>query len=494
MAWFDTLLWPIKVVVAWIMVMFHKLNTSLFGMAPDSGLAWALSIVGLVVVIRILLIPLFVRQIKASRAMQMLSPELQAIQKKYKGKTDPASREAMSRETMALYSKHGTNPFSSCLPILAQSPIFFALFRVLYNMPALAAGTYPSAANPKSSIGILTQDLANQATNATIFGAKISSFFLQPDASSSTRTVTVVLIVLMSLTTFTTQRQLTQKNMPASAMTGPMAQQQKMLLYVLPLVFAFSGVNFPIGVLIYWTTTNLWSMGQQFYVIRRNPTPGSAAERELLARRARKAAAKGIVLEDEKPAIEEKPRGQRSQPKRKARDRPAPRPGDTGNDDEPGVAPTSNPADGVKPSGGSRQSGSGTGRTAPRAAGAAANGDTPETPRKPRRRPAADGSTPGSATTPAPRASSRAKPVIEPGAGAPGARSGNPRRRPEGTTKDGAAGDGRRPRSASGPAGSDGSSRGGATSTGGSNAKPKPTPKPETDADDGPSTPDESTH
>ncbi len=88
------------------------------------------------------------------------------------------------------------------------------------------------------------------------------------------------MIVLMSVTTFTTQRQLTQKNMPASALQGPMAQQQKMLLYALPLIFAFSGVNFPLGVLIYWTTTNVWSMGQQFYVIRRNPTPGSEAERD----------------------------------------------------------------------------------------------------------------------------------------------------------------------------------------------------------------------
>src|SRR5450756_1513539 len=97
-------------------------------------------------------------------------------------------------------------------------------------------------------------------------------------------------------------------------------QQQKMLLYVLPLVFAFSGVSFPIGVLIYWSTTNLWSMGQQFYVIRRNPTPGSEAERLYKERRARKAAARGIVLEDESTEPE-KPKGQRQQPVRKERAR-----------------------------------------------------------------------------------------------------------------------------------------------------------------------------
>src|SRR3954465_5108449 len=142
MDWFDGLLKPIMVVVAWIMVQFHALLSSV-GLDPEGGAAWALSIVGLVIVIRILLIPLFFKQIKASRGMQMLAPEMKEIQKKYKGKSDPASREAMSRETMALYRKHGTNPFASCLPILLQSPIFFALFRVLNSLPAIAEGAKP---------------------------------------------------------------------------------------------------------------------------------------------------------------------------------------------------------------------------------------------------------------------------------------------------------------------------------------------------------------
>ncbi|WP_318011380.1 membrane protein insertase YidC [Actinotalea sp. M2MS4P-6] len=353
MDWFDTILYPIKVVVAYIMYGFHWLSTQL-GLDPASGAAWALSIVGLVVIIRIALIPLFVRQIKAQRGLQLISPELQAIQKKYKGKSDPASREAMSRETMELYRKHGTNPFSSCLPILAQSPIFFALFRVLYRLPDVAAGNYPSA-GAGGSIGPITPEVAAQATSATIFGAPISSSFMNPVGDpTATRIVTVVLIIAMSVTTFTTQRQLTQKNMPASAMQGPMAQQQKMLLYLLPLIFAISGVNFPIGVLIYWTTTNLWTMGQQFYVIRRNPTPGSEAERALKERRARKAAEKGIVLEEDRPAIEEAPRGQRQQPKRKDRQK-GPRPqasgqgGQTPSDDE--SSHVSGSADGQKPAG-----------------------------------------------------------------------------------------------------------------------------------------------
>lgn len=329
----DSIFYPLKWVVAWIMYGFHELLTAI-GLPSESGAAWVGSIVGLVVVIRILLIPLFVKQIKASRGMQLVAPELQKVQKKYKGKTDPASREAMTRETMELYKKHGTNPFASCLPILAQSPIFFALFRVLFTLPAVAEGNYQGGA--RDSIGPIDQQLAQEAENATIFGARISETFLGSD-DVSVKIVTVLLIVAMSATTFFTQKQLTQKNMPASALQGPMAQQQKMLLYLLPLIFAISGVNFPIGVLVYWTTTNLWSMGQQFYVIRNNPTPGSEAERMLKERRARKAARRGEVLETEAPpVVETKPAGQRQQPKRKDRAktaRPVPKPTVSAEDD-----------------------------------------------------------------------------------------------------------------------------------------------------------------
>ena len=339
MSWFDGLLYPIMVAVAWIMVQFHTLLTAI-GLDPASGAAWGLSIVGLVIVIRIVLIPLFVKQIKASRGMQMLSPEMQAIQKKYKGKSDPASREAMSRETMELYKKHGTNPFASCLPILAQSPIFFALLRVLYSLPKVSSGSYA-----KTSIGPLDATVAGQVEHATIFGAPLSGFFMSKDGGATVKTVTIVLIVAMSLTTFLTQRQLTMKNMPPAALEGPMAQQQKMLLYLMPLIFAFSGVNFPIGVLLYWTTTNLWSMGQQFYTIRRMPAPGSAAEAAMKARQARKAHQTGLELAvADSPVIDDKPRGQRVQPKRKDRVKPRPTDGSTPTTGSTGPAGTTAPS------------------------------------------------------------------------------------------------------------------------------------------------------
>ena len=323
---FNSVLYPIEWVVAWIMYGFHQAFTAV-GMPAASGWTWGLSIVGLVIVMRAALIPLFMKQIHASRNMHILSPELQKIQAKYKGKTDPESRQKMTQETMELYRSSGTNPLSSCLPILAQSPIFFGLFRVLNGLQSIADGK-------RDGIGPITRDVASQAEQAMIFGAQLSDKFIGA-STTNTKIVTIVLIILMSVTTFTTQRQLMTKNMPASALDNPFARQQKVLLYVLPLVFAISGVNFPIGVLIYWFVTNVWSMCQQFYVIRRMPAPGSLAEKALHERRARKGqplpatpvvpgtgAVSGTVVDTSAPKS-----GQRVQPKRKDRGGPRPKAG-----------------------------------------------------------------------------------------------------------------------------------------------------------------------
>src|SRR3954469_13035251 len=177
----DTVLFPLEWFVATIMVGFHTVLESI-GLPPASGWTWALSIVGLVGVLRILLIPLFVKQIHASRKMQLIQPEMQKIQKKYKGKSDPDSRQAMTQETMALYKESGTNPLASCLPILLQAPIFFALFRVLNQ--------YVRNSEP---IGPLTAQLASEADNSSIFGATLSSTFMTAGSSVSTKIITVVL-------------------------------------------------------------------------------------------------------------------------------------------------------------------------------------------------------------------------------------------------------------------------------------------------------------
>lgn len=351
---FSTIMAPIEWLVAWIMYGFHTALTAI-GMPSGSGWTWALSIVGLVLVMRAAMIPLFVKQIMASRKMQMIQPELQKIQKKYKGKTDPDSRQAMTQETMALYKKEGTNPFSSCLPILVQSPFFFGLFSVLNGVDEIASGE-------RATVGPIDQPVAAEFEKASIFGAQLSDTFLGSD-SINVKIVTAVLIVLMSATTFLTQRQLMTKNMPASALDNPFAKQQKLLLYILPIVFAVSGVNFPIGVLIYWFTTNVWSMCQQFYVIRRMPAPGSAAEASYHARLAKKgkpipgaaAAAAATAAAEAEAVAEEGARksGQRQQPTGKKRKKAKGAGGNAPAGGKPSGATTAKdtpPSDSAKPS------------------------------------------------------------------------------------------------------------------------------------------------
>jgi YidC/Oxa1 family membrane protein insertase len=255
---------PLYWVVSGILVLFHSLWSPLFG--ADSGWTWALSIVSLTILIRIALIPLFVKQIKSSRAMQLLQPKVRELQKKY-----GHDREKLGQETMKLYKEHNANPLASCLPLLLQSPIFIALFRVLDG----AARDIPRGHWLR-----IHPELLASLNDATLLGARISDTFLKvgfDNGITAVHLVTLGLIIAMTVTLFVTQLQLMRKNMPAEALTGPFAQQQKMMLYLFPIIFAIGGINFPVGVLIYWFASNLWTMGQQFYVIRRNPAPGTPA-------------------------------------------------------------------------------------------------------------------------------------------------------------------------------------------------------------------------
>ncbi len=316
----------LRIAVSWILVQFHSLFSLVLD--PASGWTWTLAIMGLVVVIRILLIPLFVKQIKSMRNMQLIHPQIKEIQKKYAG-----DRERQSQEMMKLYRETGTNPLASCLPILLQAPIFFALFQVLQGIAMY------SPDNPQSdSPGVFRWDqyyaLMEQAHNASIFGVPLYGYFMGADevaadgfSPSATRILSFILIILMSGTTFLTQRQLIVKN---TAPGNPMVRQQKILLYVFPLIFAVTGINFPVGVLIYWFTTNVWTMGQQFYVIRNNPQPGSPAYEKWEARKKekadRKAARKngGVAVVEEAP-VEPEVVPARQQPKRQPKSKRNPK-------------------------------------------------------------------------------------------------------------------------------------------------------------------------
>ena len=307
---------PLYYAISAVLVAWHWVFSLV--LPADGGLSWVLSIIGLTLVIRAALIPLFVKQIKSSRNMQLIQPKVKELQKKY-----GHDRERLAQETMNLYKETGTNPFAACLPLLVQSPIFIALFRLL-----------DQAQKNHTANGFMTTEQATSLANAKLFGTiPISATFIHNQGLVSVQIVAAILVVAMTATTFTTQRQLMSKNMPADAMSGPYAQQQKMLLYVLPVAFAAGGVAFPIGVLVYWTTTNLWTMGQQFYVIRRNPAPGTPAFDAKVARDR----AKGRTTElEQELAVEdathpENPPRQRQQPKRQSREqrkkRSGPKPG-----------------------------------------------------------------------------------------------------------------------------------------------------------------------
>ncbi|WP_407669732.1 membrane protein insertase YidC [Nocardioides sediminis] len=299
---------PLYYVISAVLVGWHNVFGDIFG--PASGVAWVLSIIGLTLVVRAALIPLFVKQIKSSRNMQLIQPKVKELQKKY-----GHDRERLAQETMKLYKDSGTNPFASCLPILLQMPIFLALFRLLDQ----------AARNPDEQRGLMTPTLNEQLGDAVFLGAKISDTFLSTD-DWNVRLLAAVLVIAMTATTFLTQRQLMSKNMPADALTGPYAQQQKLLLYVLPVVFAVGGIAFPIGVLFYWTTSNLWTMGQQFYVIRNNPAPGTPAFAAKEERDKAKAQRKGLVTDAQasqdtlstSTEVEERP-APRVQPKRQTK-------------------------------------------------------------------------------------------------------------------------------------------------------------------------------
>jgi YidC/Oxa1 family membrane protein insertase len=204
--------------------------------------------------------------------------------------------------------------------MLIQMPFFFSLFRVLSGVS--------KAASNGVSIGAMNPQQVAQFDHASIFGAPLSAAFLPQlqggDLKVAVVVLSLIMIIAMIASQFITQKQIMTKNMSEEAMQGPFMKQQKMMLYVLPLVFGIGGVNFPIGVLIYWTTTNIWTMGQQFFVIRRMPTPGSPAYKEYQKRREAKglpllgASKKAVAAEVEVEDVPE-PKGQRSQPQRKNR-------------------------------------------------------------------------------------------------------------------------------------------------------------------------------
>ncbi|MGZ4507130.1 MAG: membrane protein insertase YidC [Blastococcus sp.] len=252
--------------IAFVMKTWHAFF-SLF-LDPAWGLTWALSIMFLVVTVRLILFPLFVKQVKSQRAMQELQPEIQKLRKQY-----GSDRQGMSQAMMALQKERGVNPLAGCLPILPQMPVFISLFHVLRRLAPGAPGLYG-----------WSDALTDQAARAELFGAPISASFnmvgakqtaiLQIATYANIRVVALFLIAIMCVTTFFTQKQIAKRSGPVE---GQAATVQRLMLYGMPLSLFVSGFFFPIGVLIYWVTNNAWTFAQQFFILRKMPPPGSPA-------------------------------------------------------------------------------------------------------------------------------------------------------------------------------------------------------------------------
>ncbi len=253
--------------IAFVMKTWHTVFSTFLD--PAGGITWALSIMFLVVTVRLILFPLFVKQVKSQRAMQEIQPEIQKLRKQY-----GADRQGFSQAMMAMQKERGVNPLAGCLPILPQIPIFLSLFHVLRRLRPDAQGLYS-----------WDDTLTDQAARAELFGAPISSSFNMTGQKATDilaitggygpiRVVALILMVVMCVTTYFTQKQIMRRSGPVE---GQAAMVQKLLLYGMPISLFVTGFFFPIGVLLYWLVNNLWTMGQQFFILRKLPPPGSPA-------------------------------------------------------------------------------------------------------------------------------------------------------------------------------------------------------------------------
>jgi YidC/Oxa1 family membrane protein insertase len=260
---------PLFDAVAWVMMQIHAGLSHLFG--PASGLTWALSIIILVVLMRLIMVPLFIKQRNSMQKMQSHMPQLAELRKKYKN-----DKQRLNEETMKFYKENGINPLGGCLPLLAQLPVFWALFNVLKAIANWTPGHTPSYG--------MTVPFVESAHSARIFGIALYDQFLHPAVgeSSTSRYLIVVFVLVSAATTFLTMRQSQKRGMmnptqPDPDQPGAAAAQamSKNMMYIAPF-FALTGLYWQFGLVLYWVTTNVWTLGQQHFLFRSLPVVGSA--------------------------------------------------------------------------------------------------------------------------------------------------------------------------------------------------------------------------
>ena len=256
---------PLNNLVAWVIMRIHAVLGSLFG--PGTGLAWGLSIVFLVMLIRLCLVPLFIKQVHAQRKMAQHAPQLQELRKKYKG-----DKQRLNEETMKFYKENGVNPLAGCLPMIPQMIVFFALFNVLRAITTWTPGTTPKYG--------LTVPVVVSAQKATIFGVHLGDklLFSHQSVPLHVSIVIALTVVVSAATTFMTVRQSAKRGLMQTNVDpdNPMAQSQKFMQYIVPF-FSLTGLYWQYGLVLYWVTTNLWTLGQQFLMFRNWEPIGAAA-------------------------------------------------------------------------------------------------------------------------------------------------------------------------------------------------------------------------
>ena len=245
--------------VGWVFTHIYDVLKPVFG--PTSGWTWFLTIVLLVALMRLIMVPLFIKQMHTTRAMSSLQPQMAALRKKYKN-----DKQTLNQETMKLYQEAGVNPLMGCLPFVLQLPLFFGLFSVLRAIANYKPGTAPLYGLPRSMV--------TAGTQAKILGAKISDKVLFTHGLYVPLHAKLVILgaVLISMaTTYLTIRQSMKRGMmPAATPDNPMASSQKYMAYIMPF-FALTGLYWPFGLVLYWVTTNVWTLGQQYLLGKRYP-------------------------------------------------------------------------------------------------------------------------------------------------------------------------------------------------------------------------------
>lgn len=267
--WFYRILTPVEWLMTQIMVLFHKFLT-LLGM-KEIGASWILSIIFLVLVVHACVFPAFLKSIKGMRMMQALAPKIKRIQAKYKGKTDPASKEAMQREMMKLYQDNHANPAGSCLPMFIQGPAFMSMWYVLSAIPFIANGH-------RAPLGAFDRQTAIQFGKTSMFGVHTSDNFLSVGLSG--KIVISVFVILMCAAMWYMQFNNLRKNLPRESMQGNQYRMQQAMTWGFPLLYVFSGFTFPFAVLVYWLTNNVVNMLRSIWQVYSFPTPGSPAAEE----------------------------------------------------------------------------------------------------------------------------------------------------------------------------------------------------------------------